>query len=134
MGGRFQRSPIDSRGELRYRIKAENRDFCGLLTAKIHNIKQALTKPFCGGCMVLTFQGYFEAGQFVADTPVQIPEGRKTIITVLDEVVNKETKRDAYKKRWNKIIETIRNSDEILEGEPERFTRLFKTPEEIDAL
>jgi hypothetical protein len=84
--------------------------------------------------MLLTFQGYFEAGQFVADTPVHIPEGKKTIVTVLDEVVNREAEREAYKKRWNKIIDEIENSDEVLEGEPERFTRLFKTSEEIDAL
>jgi hypothetical protein len=82
--------------------------------------------------MLLTFQGYFEAGQFVADTPVQIPEGRKTIITVLDEKVDKANERENYITYWNKIIEDIQNSNEVLEGEPERIR--FKTPEEIDAL
>jgi hypothetical protein len=33
---------------------------------------------------------------------------------------------------WNEIIEDIQNSDEVLEGEPERIH--FKTPEEIDLL
>jgi hypothetical protein len=82
--------------------------------------------------MLLTFQGYFEAGQFVADTPIQIPEGRKTIVTVLDEKVDKANERENYIAYWNKIIEDIQNSDEVLEGDPERVR--FKTPEEIDAL
>jgi hypothetical protein len=82
--------------------------------------------------MLLTFQGYFEAGQFVSDTPVQIPEGRKTIITVLEEKVDKANERENYIGYWNKIIEDIQNSNEVLEGEPERIR--FKTPEEIDAL
>jgi hypothetical protein len=83
--------------------------------------------------MLLTFQGYFEAGRFVADTPAQIPEGRKTIITVLDEKAEERIDWEAHKKRWAKIIADIQSSDETLEGEPERLFH-FKTPEEIDAL
>ena len=82
--------------------------------------------------MLLTFQGYFEAGHFVADTPVQIPEGRKAIVTVLDEKVDKTNEQEKYIDYWDKIIEDIQNCDEVLEGEPERIH--FKTPEEIDAL
>ncbi|MDR1031109.1 MAG: hypothetical protein LBL76_09595 [Treponema sp.] len=82
--------------------------------------------------MLLVVEGYFEGGRFIADTPVQIPEGKKTIVTVLDEEVNKDKERENYVAYWNKIIEDIQNSDEVLEGEPERIR--FKTPEEIDAL
>jgi hypothetical protein len=82
--------------------------------------------------MLLVVEGYFEEGRFITDTPVHIPEGRKTIVTVLDEAVNKDNKRENYVAYWNKIIEDIQNSDEALEGEPERVH--FKTPEEIDAL
>jgi hypothetical protein len=82
--------------------------------------------------MLLALEGYFEAGRFVAGTPIQIPEGRKTIVTVLDEVVNKEAERKAYKKLWDEIINEIENSDEVLEGEPERLC--FRTPEETEAL
>jgi hypothetical protein len=85
-----------------------------------------------GGSMLLTFQGYFEAGQFVTDTPVQIPEGRKTIVTVLDEKADRATGREEYIAYWNKIIEDSQDSDEMPEGEPGRIR--FKTPEEIDAL
>jgi len=78
--------------------------------------------------MLLTFQGYFEAGQFIADMPVCIPERKKTIITVLDEAVNtdKEKERENYIVYWNKIIKDIQNSNEVLEGEPERI-HLYKT-------
>jgi hypothetical protein len=82
--------------------------------------------------MLLVVEGYFEAGRFITDTPVHIPEGKKTIVTVLDEAVNKDQERKAYQKLWDEIINDIENSDEVLEGEPERIR--FKTPEEIDAL
>jgi hypothetical protein len=82
--------------------------------------------------MLLTFQGYFEAGQFIADTPTQIPERKRTIITVLDEEIDKGKEREDYIAYWNGIIADIKNSDEVLEGEPERIR--FKTPDEIDAL
>jgi hypothetical protein len=75
-------------------------------------------------------QGYFEAGRFISDTPIQIPERRKTIITVLDETIDKEKEQENYIVYWNKIIEDIRNSDEMPEGEPERIH--FKAPEAID--
>jgi hypothetical protein len=31
---------------------------------------------------MLALQGYFQSGRFVTGTPVQIPEGKKTIVTV----------------------------------------------------
>ena len=82
--------------------------------------------------MLLSVEGYFEAGHFIADTPVYIPEGKKTIVTVLDETVNKDKEQRAYKKLWDEIINDIENSDEVLEGEPERLR--FRTPEETEAL
>jgi hypothetical protein len=39
----------------------------------------------------------------------------------LDEAVNKEQEQKAYKKRWDEIIDEIENSNETLEGEPERL-------------
>jgi hypothetical protein len=83
--------------------------------------------------MLLVLEGYFNNGRFITDTPY-IPEGKKAIVTILDEAVNtdKEKERENYRAYWNKIIEDIQNSNEVLEGEPERIH--FKTPEEIDAL
>jgi hypothetical protein len=82
--------------------------------------------------MLLTVEGYFEAGHFITDTPIRIPEGRKIIVTVLDETINKDKERKVYKKLWDEIIDEIENSSEVLEGEPERLR--FRTPEETDAL
>jgi hypothetical protein len=65
-----------------------------------------------------TVQSYFQAGRFVTDTPVQIPEGKKTIVMVLDEDNTKEGK--AYQMLWDEIIDEIENSDEVLEGEPDQ--------------
>ena len=82
--------------------------------------------------MLLTIQGYFDAGQFVAEPPVQIPEGRKTIVTVLDEMADTNSEEARQTKLWDEIFEEIEQCDEVLLGEPERIR--FKTPEEIDAL
>jgi len=82
--------------------------------------------------MLLTFHGYFKSGQFVPDTQAQIPEGRKTIVTVLDEIVDENSAEVLRANLWGKIISDIENCDEVLLGEPERIR--FKTPEEITAL
>ncbi|MDR1804225.1 MAG: DUF104 domain-containing protein [Treponema sp.] len=82
--------------------------------------------------MLLTVEGYFENGRFIPNTSIHIPEGKKTIVTILDEEVNKEKEQKMYKKLWDEIIDEIENSDEALEGEPERLR--FRTPEETEAL
>ncbi|MDR1318671.1 MAG: hypothetical protein LBJ90_03525 [Treponema sp.] len=82
--------------------------------------------------MLLTVEGYFEAGRFIADTPVHIPEKKKTIVTVLDETVDEAGAVAARKRLWNEIIHDLRNCDELLEGEPERLR--FRSPEETEAL
>jgi hypothetical protein len=81
---------------------------------------------------MLAFQGYFQSGRFVTDTPVQIPERKKTIVTVLDENVDEDRERKAYQILWDEIIDEIENSDETLEGEPERLH--FRSPEETEVL
>ena len=81
--------------------------------------------------MLLTLEGYFEAGRFITDTPC-IPEGKKTIVTILDEVVDRDKERKIHQKLWNEIIDEIETSSEVPEGEPERLR--FRTPEETEAL
>ena len=81
--------------------------------------------------MLLTLEGYFEAGRFITDTPY-IPEGKKTIVTVLDEAIDRDKEQKVYQKLWNEIISEIETSSEVLEGEPERLS--FRTPEETEAL
>ncbi|MDR0322459.1 MAG: hypothetical protein LBI28_13245 [Treponema sp.] len=82
--------------------------------------------------MLLTFEGFFKGGHFVADSPIQIPEGRKTIVTVLDEKADESAEEARQSKLWDEIFEEIRNCDEVLLGEPERIH--LRTPEEIDVL
>ena len=56
----------------------------------------------------------------------------KTIVTVLDENVDEDRERKAYQILWDEIIDEIENSDEVLEGEPERLH--FRSPEETEFL
>jgi len=82
--------------------------------------------------MLLTFQGYFKAGYFVTDAEMQIPEGKKAIVTVLDESVDEKNAEVLRSNLWYKIISDIQTCDEVLLGEPERLR--FKTSEEVSAL
>jgi hypothetical protein len=41
--------------------------------------------------MLLTIQGYFEAGKFVTEEPIKIPGHKKAILTILEE---ESTKRE----------------------------------------
>jgi hypothetical protein len=69
---------------------------------------------------MLVIQGYFEAGQFISDTPIVIPENKRTIITVLDENIQKTD----HKKIWNEFREAIEKSNEEL---PDYIPRLNLT-------
>jgi len=69
--------------------------------------------------------------RFITDTPY-IPERKKTIVTVLDEAVDRDKEQEAYQKLWDEIIDEIETSDEVLEGEPEQL--YFRTPEETEIL
>jgi ethanolamine utilization cobalamin adenosyltransferase len=77
---------------------------------------------------MLALQGYFQSGRFVTDTPVQIPERKKAIVTVLDE----EKEQEAHRKLWAEIIDDLQKCDEVLEGKPECLH--FRSPEETEAL
>ena len=79
--------------------------------------------------MLLTVEGYFENGHFIPNTPIHIPEGKKTIVTVFDEEFNRDKERKAYKKLWDEIIDEVENSNEALEGEPERLR--FRTKKRV---
>jgi hypothetical protein len=81
---------------------------------------------------MLALQGYFQSGRFISDTPVQIPEGKRTIVTVLDEDVDEDKERRARQMLWDEILDELERSDEVLEGEPERLR--FRSPEETELL
>jgi hypothetical protein len=63
-------------------------------------------------------QGYFEAGQFVSDLPVVIPENKKAVITILDENIQKTDQ----KKIWNEFRAAIEKADEELPDSIPRLT------------
>jgi hypothetical protein len=46
--------------------------------------------------MLFAVQGYFEAGKFVSADAVNIPEGKKVIVTVLDEEVKTDKKTPVF--------------------------------------
>jgi hypothetical protein len=81
---------------------------------------------------MFVIQGYFEAGKFIADSPVSIPENKKTIITVLDEdALSIEAKKQERIRKWEKFREAIENSDEDLPDDfPIRMNN-FRTPEDL---
>jgi hypothetical protein len=56
---------------------------------------------------MLVVQGYFAEGQFIADSPVTIPDNKKTIVTVLDE----DAQKIDYLQAWKEIRKEIENSD-----------------------
>jgi hypothetical protein len=77
---------------------------------------------------MLVVQGYFDAGRFVPDKPVIIPEKKKTVVTVLDEDAGKMTNSEA----WDTFLGELQNIDETLTGSPSRLR--LRPPEDIDRL
>jgi hypothetical protein len=68
---------------------------------------------------MISLQGYFDGGLFVPDTPVTIPERKRSIVTILDE----DIKNSNYTKEWEKTFNLLKESmNEDLSGEPERFS------------
>ncbi|MCL2720262.1 MAG: hypothetical protein FWD47_02860 [Treponema sp.] len=82
--------------------------------------------------MLVTVQGYFDSGRFITETPIQIPERKKTIVTVLDEAADEFKEEARQVKLWGEIFNEIENCDEVLIGKPESIC--FRTPDEIDKL
>jgi hypothetical protein len=78
------------------------------------------------------FQGCFQSERFVSDTPVQIPEMKKTIVTVPDEDIDEGKKQEALKKLCYEIIADLQNCDKVSEGEPQHLH--VRSPEETEAL
>jgi len=82
--------------------------------------------------MLLTIQGYFDSGRFIADTPIPIPERKKTIVTILDETIDEINEELRQTRLWNEIFDQIENCEEILLGEPKRLH--LRTVEEVDSI
>ncbi|WP_010253288.1 hypothetical protein [Treponema primitia] len=68
--------------------------------------------------MLLTFQGFFEKGRFVSSEPVQVPEHKKVIVTVLDDAISPVTSEavDNGKRQeaFEGLMEIIKNSEKTV--------------------
>jgi hypothetical protein len=82
---------------------------------------------------MLVLNGFIEAGQFKSETNISIPDSQKAIL-ILDEKEGSTLKEKLSRQKnlWAEIRKEIEESDEVLEGEPERLH--FRTPTEVDAL
>ena len=76
---------------------------------------------------MLVVNGIFENGEFIPEKPISIINGRQKAVLHIEY----EEKRQERINAWKEFSQSIRSSDEVLEGEPERIR--FRTPEEIAA-
>ncbi len=76
---------------------------------------------------MLAYQGYFENGQFVSLDAVKVPDQRRVILTVLDEIVQKPSE-NKQAGALREFFDAINASDEEV---PEIFERV-KFSREID--
>ena len=77
---------------------------------------------------MLIIDGFFESGVFVPEKPLSAIKGRQKAVLHIEDEIEKQEKVSA----WKEFSQSIRASDEILEGEPERIC--FRTPEAVSAL
>ena len=78
---------------------------------------------------MLVVTGFFENGVFTPNSPIVNIKGRQKAILNIEETNDEKQER---LNAWQEFSRAIRESNEILEGEPERIR--FRTPEETDAL
>jgi len=76
---------------------------------------------------MLVVEGFFENGVFVPQKPLVDVKGRLNATLTITE--NDEKERQERITAWRQFGEAVLNSDEVLEGEPERFR--FRPFEEI---
>jgi predicted DNA-binding antitoxin AbrB/MazE fold protein len=68
---------------------------------------------------MLVVEGFFENGVFVPKKPLVNIKGRQNAILTIAE--DEEKERLEQITAWRQFGEAVLNSDEVLEGEPERF-------------
>jgi predicted DNA-binding antitoxin AbrB/MazE fold protein len=76
---------------------------------------------------MLVVEGFLENGVFIPNKPLVALEGRQYATLTITE--NEEKERQERITAWRQFGEAIINSDEELEGEPERLR--FRSVEEI---
>jgi len=74
---------------------------------------------------MLVVDGFFENGIFVPQKPLVDVKGRLNATLTITE--NEEKEQQERITAWRQFGEAVLNSDEVLEGEPERFRfRVFE--------
>jgi hypothetical protein len=68
---------------------------------------------------MLVIQGFFENGVFVPNQPLTGIKGRQNATLTINE--DEENERQERIMAWRQFGEAVLSSDEVLEGEPERF-------------
>ena len=68
---------------------------------------------------MLVIEGFLENGVFVPQKPLVDIKGRLNATLTITE--NEEKERQERITAWRQFGEAVLNSDEVLEGEPERF-------------
>ena len=79
---------------------------------------------------MLVVEGFFENGVFVPEKPLAEIKGRQKAILRIWET-GKPDEQDRLK-AWREFSQSIRTSNETLEGEPERIR--FRSPEETEMI
>ena len=77
---------------------------------------------------MLVVNGFFENGVFIPEIPLANIKGRKKAVLRIEDENEKQERINT----WKEFSKSIRDSDEILEGEPQRL--LFRSPEEVAVL
>ncbi|GHT94627.1 hypothetical protein FACS1894141_1650 [Spirochaetia bacterium] len=68
--------------------------------------------------MLVTVEGFFEDGRFIPSEPIEIPEHKKAIVTILDEAEN-----DRKKQQMVDLAECFRLLNESMDEEVPDFPR-----------
>jgi len=76
---------------------------------------------------MLIIEGFLENGVFVPSKPIVEVKGRQNATLTITE--NEEKNRQEQVTAWRQFGEAVLNSDEVLEGEPERFR--FRSLQEL---
>jgi len=77
---------------------------------------------------MLVVTGFFENETFIPDKPVLLPQRKRVVVTIEDDI-NAEVKPT---NKWRKIGEAIMNCDEELTGSPQPIQ--FRTIAEMEKL
>jgi hypothetical protein len=81
---------------------------------------------------MLVVTGIFENERFIPDSPISIPQRKRVVVTIEDNLDKDIRMETSTAKKWREIGEAILNCDEELTGNPEPIQ--FRSITEMEAL